>query len=142
MTEFTPIAGLVGGGLIGLSAVILLIFLGKTAGISGIVNGVFSRDREEILWRGAFILGLVLGPLMASNFNYSLPNNISMSWSQVILGGILVGLGTNMANGCTSGHGVCGIGRFSSRSIIATFIFMLIAMVTVWLTRNALGELL
>ncbi|MEP1742441.1 MAG: YeeE/YedE family protein [Kangiellaceae bacterium] len=142
MTEFTPVAGLVGGLLIGLSAAMLLIFAGRIAGISGIVNGMFTRDRKEILWRGAFVVGLIIGPVIASNFNYSLPTNIEMTWPQVILGGIFVGLGTNLANGCTSGHGVCGIGRFSSRSIIATAIFMLVAMITVWLMRNGLGELL
>jgi uncharacterized protein len=142
MTEFTPVAGLVGGLLIGLSAAMLLIFAGRIAGISGIVNGMFTHDRKEILWRGAFVVGLIIGPVIASNFNYSLPTNIEMTWPQVILGGIFVGLGTNLANGCTSGHGVCGIGRFSSRSIIATAIFMLVAMITVWLMRNGLGELL
>lgn len=142
MTEFTPVAGLVGGLLIGLSAAMLLIFAGRIAGISGIVNGMFTRDRKEILWRGAFVVGLIIGPIIASNFNYSLPTNIEMTWPQVILGGIFVGLGTNLANGCTSGHGVCGIGRFSSRSIVATAIFMLVAMITVWLMRNGLGELL
>lgn len=142
MTEFTPVAGLVGGLLIGLSAAMLLIFAGRIAGISGIVNGMFTRDGKEILWRGAFVVGLIIGPVIASNFNYSLPTNIEMTWPQVILGGIFVGLGTNLANGCTSGHGVCGIGRFSSRSIIATAIFMLVAMITVWLMRNGLGELL
>ncbi len=142
MTEFTPVAGLVGGLLIGLSAAMLLIFAGRIAGISGIVNGMFTRDGKEILWRGAFVVGLIIGPIIASNFNYSLPTNIEMTWPQVILGGIFVGLGTNLANGCTSGHGVCGIGRFSSRSIVATAIFMLVAMITVWLMRNGLGELL
>jgi uncharacterized protein len=142
MTEFTPVAGLVGGLLIGLSAAMLLIFAGRIAGISGIVNGMFTRDGKEILWRGAFVVGLIIGPIIASNFNYSLPTNIEMTWPQVILGGVFVGLGTNLANGCTSGHGVCGIGRFSSRSIVATAIFMLVAMITVWLMRNGLGELL
>ena len=142
MIEFTPIAGLVGGLLIGLSAALLLVFSGKIAGISGIVNGLFSKDISEIVWRSTFIVGLILGPLIASQFSYSLPTSISLTWPQVILGGVLVGVGTNMANGCTSGHGVCGIGRFSSRSILATLIFMLIAMVTVWLMRNGLGELL
>lgn len=142
MTEFTPIAGLVGGLLIGLSAAILLVFSGKIAGISGIVNGLFSKNTSEIVWRGTFIVGLILGPLIAAQFSYSLPSGISLTWPQVILGGILVGVGTNMANGCTSGHGVCGIGRLSSRSIIATLIFMLVAMVTVWLMRNGLGEVL
>ena len=142
MTEFTPVAGLVGGLLIGLSAAMLLIFAGRIAGISGIVNGMFTRDGKEVLWRGAFVVGLIIGPIIASNFNYSLPTNIEMTWPQVILGGVFVGLGTNLANGCTSGHGVCGIGRFSSRSIVATAIFMLVAMITVWLMRNGLGELL
>ncbi len=142
MTEFTPIAGLIGGLLIGLSAAVLLIFTGRIAGISGIVNGLFSQSKTEIVWRGTFIAGLILGPLIAAQFSYSLPSSISLTWPQVILGGVLVGVGTNMANGCTSGHGVCGIGRLSSRSIMATLIFMLVAMVTVWLMRNGLGELL
>jgi uncharacterized protein len=142
VTEFTPIAGLVGGGLIGISAALLFIFTARTAGISGIVNGLFSSNKTEILWRATFIMGLILGPIITSQFNFNLPASINLTWFQVVIGGILVGVGTNLANGCTSGHGVCGISRFSTRSIIATIVFMLVAILTVWVVRSGLGEIL
>lgn len=139
MTEFTPISGLVGGAIIGIAGVILMVFTGRIAGISGILNGMFRLDIKEFSWRFMFLVGLILGPVVASIFDFSLPQNISLSWTEILLGGFLVGFGTNLGNGCTSGHGICGIGRFSPRSIIATVVFMLVAIVTVYVVQTWFG---
>jgi len=141
MTEFTPIIGLIGGSIIGLSAVVLLLFKGRVAGISGILNGVFTTDGKELGWRLLFLLGIVLGPFIAQLFGSYLPSNIELSWTTIIIGAFLVGFGTNLAGGCTSGHGICGVGRFSLRSISATVVFMSIAMVTVFLSSYLRGSI-
>jgi len=140
MTEFTPILGLIGGSIIGLSAAILLLFKGRVAGISGILNGVFTSDSKELAWRLLFLIGLVLGPLLAGLFGSYLPSSIELSWTTIIVGAFLVGFGTNLAGGCTSGHGICGVGRFSLRSISATIVFMSVAMGTVFLTSYLIGS--
>jgi len=140
MTEFTPILGLIGGSIIGLSAAILLLFKGRVAGISGILNGVFTSDSKELAWRLLFLMGLVLGPLLAGLFDSYLPSSIELSWTTIIVGAFLVGFGTNLAGGCTSGHGICGVGRFSLRSISATIVFMSVAMGTVFLTSYLIGS--
>ena len=139
MTEFTPIGALIGGATIGLSAVVLMLFMGRIAGISGIVNGLFNREPNQLLWRLLFVVGLVIGPLIASQLGFSLPQQINLSWSTVIIGGLLVGIGTNLSSGCTSGHGICGMGRFSIRSILATGIFMAVALLTVYVSRHLIG---
>jgi len=142
MTDFTPIAGLIGGSVIGLSAVILLLYKGRVAGISGILNGVFTKDKNEFIWRALFLLGIALGPLLAELFDSHLPETIDLSWTIVIVGAFLVGFGTNLGGGCTSGHGICGMGRFSLRSIWATVIFIIVAMLTVYVVTHLLGGLL
>jgi len=124
---------LIGGLLIGLSATILLAFAGRIAGISGIVGGLFEPNtKEEINWRLLFILGLLLGGLLITNF---LPQNTALYFHQsigaTILAGIFVGIGTRLGSGCTSGHGVCGLGRRSLRSLMATFTFIAIGVLTV-----------
>ncbi len=139
MTEFTPITGIIGGLIIGLSAVVLLLFKGRVAGISGILNGVFTKDLTELTWRGVFLLGIIIGPFLAALFDQHLPQTIELSWETVIVGAFLVGFGTNMAGGCTSGHGICGVGRFSLRSIWATVTFMSVAIVTVYITHHVVG---
>lgn len=123
MENFTPVSALIGGSLIGLGALILLIFSGRIAGISGIArNALFTRQQRG--WRLAFVVGLIAGPLVLSqiitDFSYS---TAELGWP-VIIAGLLVGLGTGWGSGCTSGHGVCGISRFSPRSIIATILYM------------------
>jgi uncharacterized protein len=140
MSEFTPLVGLVGGTIIGASAVVLLLFKGRVAGLSGIVNGVFSRDLSEMSWRLAFIIGIVLGPFIANLFGSYLPESFDFSWTKIIVAAFLVGFGTNLSGGCTSGHGICGVGRFAPRSIWATAMFMLFAMLTVILLRFFVGE--
>ena len=127
MENFTPVSALIGGALIGLGALLLYLFSGRIAGISGIAsNALFNRDGRS--WRLAFVAGILIGPLLvglaSSNFNYSTPE---FNW-QLIVGGLLVGIGTGWGSGCTSGHGICGISRLSVRSTVATLIFMLAGM--------------
>ena len=133
MTEFTPTLSLIGGAIIGLSAIILLFFKGRIAGISGILNDSITTNRQEILWRWLFILGIALGPLIGVFFGSQLPTELDLGWIELIIGAFLVGFGANLGNGCTSGHGICGIGRLSMRSISATVVFMFVAILVVFL---------
>lgn len=133
------IAGFVGGLLIGASATILLAFNGRIAGISGMVNGALTFARAE-QWRWWFIGGMLGGGAL---YEYALapqPTPISTfaPWAMV-MGGFIVGFGTRMGNGCTSGHGVCGLGRLSGRSLVAVITFMATAAITVFLTRHVFG---
>ena len=139
ITEFNWIVALIGGILIGLSATVLLAFTGRIAGISGIVNGAI-RFNQQAAWRWFFILGMLAGGLLYKTvlFPESALTSSFNPWSMV-LGGLLVGFGTRMGNGCTSGHGVCGLGRLSFRSLVAVITFMTTAIVTVWITRHLLG---
>ncbi|WP_193408721.1 YeeE/YedE family protein [Thalassotalea crassostreae] len=141
ITEFTPITSLIGGLLIGLASILTLIGLGKIAGISGIFfQGLRNAiTKRQLNWQIYFIAGLIIGPIIASLIGFSIPSNIDLSWSQIIIGGLLVGFGTRYGSGCTSGHGICGIGRFSPRSIAATMIFMLTAIATVFIIRHVIG---
>jgi len=123
MENFTPFSALFGGALIGLGALILMLGLGRIAGISGIVSqALFNRDDRP--WRLAFLLGLIAGPFTLSLFVTDLEYSTPELTSTTLLAGLLVGLGTAWGSGCTSGHGICGIGRFSVRSIVATLVFM------------------
>ncbi len=119
----------VGGGLIGLSAAVLLITTGKTAGVSGILEGVVLRERGEAGWKLTFLLGLLTGGALLSLFApasfTSLPHP-SIGWA--VAGGLLVGFGTRLSGGCTSGHGICGMGHFSTRSVVAVVVFIATAM--------------
>ncbi|WP_374041496.1 YeeE/YedE family protein [Vibrio alginolyticus] len=127
-----PWMSLLGGIIVGVSAITLMLFTGKTAGISGILNGaVESADR---VWRTVFLIAMVLGGLFAVYvLGGHVPDQYSGSLILVIVAGLLVGVGTRIGNGCTSGHGICGIGRFSIRSVVATCTFMATAMLTVLL---------
>ncbi len=139
MANFTPISAAVGGGLIGLSAVLLMLLTGRIAGISGILGGLLNPRSGEIGWRVAFIAGLILAPLMAAQLGYAMPSpQMPASWVVIIAAGLLVGFGTRLGGGCTSGHGICGIARFSARSIAATVTFMVVAITTVAVTRHLL----
>ncbi len=142
--------GVIGGALIGASAVFLMGTIGRIAGISGIVSGfLFGRDSSERLWAGGFVLGLVLAPalLMLAAPGYG---NVAAEaggvvgtpvagWPVMILAGALVGLGTGIGAGCTSGHGVCGMARLSTRSITATVVFLAFGMATVFVVRHLVG---
>jgi uncharacterized membrane protein YedE/YeeE len=137
--NFTPVSGLIGGLLIGLSAVLMMLLNGKIAGISGIVGGLLARKGSEVGWRAVFIAGLLLGAfiyMLATGG--ALPVNIQASLPVMVIAGLLVGFGTRLGSGCTSGHGVVGIARFSKRSIVATVVFFATAVITVFVTHHAL----
>ena len=140
MENFTPVASLIGGTLIGLSASAMLVFNGKIAGVSGIVGGLVSLRRSDTLWRVAFVAGLVTGGfilrlLAPQAFEFG----IVRSGGALALAGFMVGLGARVASGCTSGHGVCGISRFSPRSIVATAIFIVAGAAGVYVVNHLLG---
>jgi len=138
MTYTTP---LIGGLLIGLSAVMLLLFLGRIAGIGGIVWGAVSGAADN-LWRWLFLAGLLLGPLLFHTLTGTpFPAESPLPWWHAALGGLLVGFGVKLGSGCTSGHGVCGIGRLSARSLVATLTFMGTGIATVYLIRHVAGGL-
>ena len=130
---------LLGGMLIGLAATLLMLLNGRIAGISGILSGVFFQTKVDVFWRIAFIVGLLAGGLVAP-FIFQRPFvfELNASMPMLLVGGFLVGFGTRMGSGCTSGHSVCGIARFSWRSISATITFILSAMLTVALIRYVL----
>ena len=130
--NFTPFSAFIGGLFIGLAVILFFVSTGRLAGISGIVNNTLTNTANW-LSNFLFIIGLVLGPIVyAFILNKDVPFSVTSSLPLIIIGGILVGLGTKIANGCTSGHGICGISRFSFRSILATLTFMIVAMVTVF----------
>ena len=140
--NFTPYSALIGGALIGLSAAVLLLFKGRIAGISGIAGGVILPEKGDLPWRILFLVGLVLGGLLYQLFGIS-PNVESIQPVTgklgLIVAGLLVGIGSALGTGCTSGHGICGLARRSFRSLIATLTFMLTAMITVFIVRHLLG---
>jgi uncharacterized membrane protein YedE/YeeE len=140
LTEFTPVAALIGGALIGLSAVLLMLATGRIAGISGILAGCLAFAGGDKAWRLAFLGGLIVSPLLGVAIGMPLVQPVMpSSWTVVIVAGLLVGFGTRLGGGCTSGHGVCGIARLSPRSIVATLIFMAVAMLVVFVARHTLG---
>jgi uncharacterized membrane protein YedE/YeeE len=140
MTEFTPVAALIGGALIGLSAVLLMLSLGRIAGISGILAGCLTLADADKAWRLWFLAGLVAAPLVGSWIGLPTVQPVMPSnWTLVIAAGALVGFGTRYGGGCTSGHGVCGIARLSPRSMVATVVFMAVAIVVVFVIRHGLG---
>jgi uncharacterized membrane protein YedE/YeeE len=140
MSAFTPGSAALGGALIGLSAVLLMLLNGRQAGISGIFGDLFIFRRSEFGWEIAFLAGLVAAPWLMHLAGFSLPHPaMPASWGIILVGGLLVGFGTRWSGGCTSGHGVCGIARLSTRSIAATCVFMAAAIVTVAITRHVIG---
>ena len=141
-TEFTPFASLLGGGIIGLSAVVLLATQGRIAGISGIVSRILppSVDKAGLPQGIIFLIGLLLAaPLWFVLIGAVPVHMVSSNGLLLVIAGLLVGFGAVMGNGCTSGHGVCGISRGSARSIAATMIFMATAFVTVFVLRHVVG---
>lgn len=137
MEDFTPVSGLFGGLLIGLAVVLLMLLNGRVAGISSIVGGLVNPKGGDTGWRVAFVAGLLLGALayvlMGSGHSTV---DVLASPPAILVGGLLVGFGTRMGSGCTSGHGLCGIVLFSRRSMAATAIFFGVAMLTVFMTRH------
>ncbi len=140
VTEFTPYASLIGGALIGLSAVLLMLVSGRIAGISGIAVHLAPPYRDRAFGdRAAFIAGLVVAPLLVAVVTGAAPAMTMVQGTGLLIGaGVLVGYGSVWGGGCTSGHGVCGLARLSPRSFVAVPMFMLAAMVTVYIVRHAL----
>lgn len=139
MQSFTPYSAFIGGSLIGLSAALLMYFNGRIAGISGMVAGALDFKNSENQWRLFFLVGLITTAVIVNFFAPHGEVTYSRSTLLLIISGVLVGFGTRMGNGCTSGHAVCGIARLSTRSIAATVIFMSVAILTVFITRHLLG---
>ena len=143
VTSFTPLAGLCGGILIGLSAVLLMGGLGRLAGISSIFGSLLGRWQPDSAWRLLFILGLLAGAILTSllggfdSETMAFPGNPLTT----VVGGLLVGLGTTLGSGCTSGHGICGLARLSVRSMVSVAIFMFFAVATVFLMRHVIGAM-
>ena len=140
MHNFTPVSGLLGGALIGLASALLMLLTGRIAGISGIFGGLLPLNTGERDWRLAFLAGLIAAPLLSAMLGAPLPHpSVPASLWVVVPSGLLVGLGCRMGGGCTSGHGVCGIARFSARSLIFTAVFMIFAILTVAVARHVVG---
>lgn len=140
-TEFTPWLSLFGGVLIGLSATLLMLMLGRVLGATGILAGLmFPSSSQDFLWRAALIAGMVSAPLLMLVITGQTPEvSVPISTTMLLGGGLLVGVGVTFGGGCTSGHGVCGIARISPRSIVATVAFMTSATATVYIIRHVLG---
>ncbi|PAJ76953.1 YeeE/YedE [Burkholderia ubonensis] len=137
--HFTPWLSLAGGVLIGLAAAGFVAFNGRVAGISGIVGGLLARRADGRDWRLAFVAGLIVAPLMLRAAGIGATPQVDANWPVVIAAGLLVGIGTRYAGGCTSGHGVCGLSRGSLRSLVATATFMAVGFLTVFVQRHLLG---
>ena len=138
-SQFTPGAALTGGLLIGLAAASFLLLNGRIAGISGILGGLLVPARRDILWRVAFLAGLVGPPSLWLLFSELPPIQIDAGYPALIVAGLLVGIGTRYGSGCTSGHGVCGLSRLSPRSLVATLSFMATGFLTVFVIRHLMG---
>jgi uncharacterized membrane protein YedE/YeeE len=140
MVPFDPVSAAVGGALLGLSVSLLMLLNGRLAGISGLLGDLIEPGTLYKGWRIAFLIGLIAAPVIAmvAGYKYSAPR-MPESWAVVIIAGLLVGVGTRLSNGCTSGHGICGIARLSPRSIVATLVFMAVAIAVVWITRHGMG---
>ena len=140
MHNLTPLSGLFGGALIGLAAASLMLLTGRIAGVTGIFGGLLAFRPADLAWRMAFVAGLIAAPLLATLAGNPLPAPaMTSNLALVAIGGLLVGFGSRMGNGCTSGHGVCGLARLSVRSIAATLIFMATAVITVAIVRHGFG---
>jgi uncharacterized membrane protein YedE/YeeE len=136
---FTPGSALVGGVLVGLAAALFVLLSGRIAGISGVLGGLLIPARKDIAWRVAFILGLVVAPLVYGIFDRVPRPQIDAGTGVLVLAGLLVGVGTRYGSGCTSGHGVCGLSQLSPRSLAATLAFMGAGFVTVFAVRHLLA---
>jgi uncharacterized membrane protein YedE/YeeE len=137
--NFTPVSGLIGGLLIGIATAMLLLLNGRIGGISGIVGGLLATRTSEVVWRAVFVAGLLLGAFVyVLATGATIPVKMQASLPVLVVAGLLVGFGTRLGSGCTSGHGLCGIARFSKRSIAATAVFFGVAILTVYPTHHVL----
>ncbi len=140
MNTASALYGLVGGALIGIAAGAFLLLNGRIAGISGVFGGLLTPSRGDVSWRAAFVTGLVVGGLaLAMIFPSAFPTSIDTSTTRLVAAGLLVGFGTRLGSGCTSGHGVCGLARLSPRSMVATMTFIATGAATVLVVRHLLG---
>lgn len=141
MENFTPVSALLGGAMIGAAAVVLMLFNGRIAGISGIVGGMLGARPGDLAWRALFVVGLIGGAFLAGPvLNVGGPPRIDTGYALLAAAGVIVGFGTRLGSGCTSGHGVCGIARLSPRSLAATAVFMAAGAATVFVARHVLGS--
>ena len=138
-THFTPWTSLAGGVTLGFAAALLLLLVGRTLGISGIVDGALTARDREFGWRATFLLGLRAAPNALRLIAAPTPPTIETPWAQLTIAGLLVGFGTRLGSGCTSGHGICGLSRLSPRSLVATLTFMFAGFVTVYVVRHLAG---
>ena len=135
-----PLLSLAGGALIGLAASALLLFNGRVTGVSGIAGGLFAPKRGDVLWRALFLAGLLVGGLVvAATAPAAVSFGIDRSLESLVVAGVLVGFGTRLGSGCTSGHGVCGLARLSGRSLVATATFMIAGAAVVYVVQHVLG---
>ncbi len=135
---FTPLPALIGGALIGVAAAAFITLNGRIAGVSGILGGLLRPARGDVGWRVAFVAGLLAAPLAYRAFAPLPAVQLDAGYGQLVLAGLIVGLGTRYGAGCTSGHGVCGISRLSPRSLIATAAFMIAGVATVYFVRHGI----
>ncbi|MDE2384512.1 MAG: YeeE/YedE family protein [Alphaproteobacteria bacterium] len=139
-TDFTLYAGLLGGALIGLAAVVMMAGAGRIAGCSGIFRSMLTAKPDaDFIWRALFVAGLIGGVILARPYAPNAQAVALPSLAAAVIGGFCVGAGTSLSNGCTSGHGICGISRFSIRSLVATLTFMVVAIITVYITHHVIG---
>ena len=138
-THFTPGTSLLGGLLIGLASALFILANGRIAGISGILGGLLRPSGNDVVWRLAFLLGLIVAPAVASLFIATSAPTIDANAEMLVIAGLLVGIGTRYGGGCTSGHGICGLSRLSPRSLIATLAFMASGMAIVFVMRHLLA---
>jgi uncharacterized membrane protein YedE/YeeE len=146
MENFTPLSAAIGGVLIGLATTVLWVANGRAAGISSIAGGIYPVHRGDTLWRIVFIVGLAAGAVIGFQFGPKLLSEVpatlpavSLSPVLAIVAGLLVGIGTRVGRGCTSGHGICGLARFSMRSVVAVGTFMATAAITVFIVRHVVS---
>ena len=139
MEDFTPMSGFAGGLLIGSAVALMLLLNGRVAGISSIVGGLLTLRLRDAAWRAAFVAGLIIGALAYLwTVDQATPVRVLASLPAILVGGLLVGFGTRLGSGCTSGHGLCGMARLSRRSVVSTATFFGVAMLTVFVTRHVL----
>nr|WP_321455921.1 YeeE/YedE family protein [uncultured Cohaesibacter sp.] len=138
MTEFTPLVSFAGGTLIGLAAVLLMLSWGRIAGMTGILAGILPPLGSDMHWKASFLAGAILAPLLYELTFHDVTYQMPVSPEALIVGGVITGIGVTFGSGCTSGHGICGLARFSRRSAVAVIMFMSFAFITVFLTRHIL----
>ena len=140
MANFTPVSALIGGLLIGFSAIVLLLFNGRILGVTGITGGILQPQRKDLLWRLLFLGSVATAPVLYSVVTTKpILIEVTGSLPTLILGGFLVGFGACVGSGCTSGHGICGLGRLSKRSLVVTVTFMVTSIATVYVMRHMIG---